>query len=40
MKRVCAWCAKDMGEITPEEPGIIHGICEKWMEKQVQEGRA
>ena len=29
MKRVCAWCGKDMGEKEPiEDSSITHGICE------------
>ena len=27
MKRVCAWCGRDMGEGGPGE-GVTHGICE------------
>jgi len=29
VKRICAWCLVDMGEIAPEQPGVTHGICEK-----------
>lgn len=29
MKRVCAWCGKDMGEIEPlDDDSITHGICD------------
>ncbi len=28
MKRICAWCDKDMGEKEGEERSITHGMCE------------
>ncbi len=32
MKRVCAWCGKDMGEEKPiENTEITHGICRECM---------
>jgi len=37
MKRICAWCRKEMGEVAPEQPGITHGICEECREKVLAE---
>lgn len=34
MKRICAWCQKDMGEIEPfEDKSITHGICPECKEQ-------
>lgn len=42
MKRVCAWCNRDMGE-KPDEGGdpraITHGICEDWLERLFEDRR-
>lgn len=28
MRRICAWCKKDMGETEPlDDPTVTHGIC-------------
>lgn len=36
MKRVCAWCQKDMGEVPPlEDTGTTHGICEDCFRKET-----
>lgn len=32
MKRICAWCGKDMGEKAPGQPGVSHGICKRCKE--------
>ena len=37
MKRICAWCLKDMGDIAPEQPGVTHGICEECKAKIMAE---
>ena len=34
MKRLCAWCGKELGEKPGGEPDdVTHGICKKCMEK-------
>ena len=33
IKRVCAWCKKDMGEIPGDEEGVTHGMCEECFKK-------
>ena len=34
MRRVCAWCKKDMGEKPPlEDKSITHGICPECLRK-------
>lgn len=38
MKKVCAWCKKDCGEVEPFEDGsITHGICNECREKSPEE---
>jgi len=39
MKRICAWCLRDMGEIAPEQPGVTHGICDKCKTKILAENK-
>jgi len=39
MKRVCAWCGKDMGEREPlEDKSITHGMCEDCYKKMTKGG--
>jgi len=33
MRRICAWCGKDMGE-TPGD-GLTHGICPECLAKEL-----
>lgn len=38
MKRVCAWCGKDMGRTEPlEDLSTTHGICESCRQKMANE---
>lgn len=34
MKKICAWCGKDMGDIPPyEDEGVTHTMCEECYKK-------
>lgn len=33
VKRICAWCQKEMGEIEAEGGEVTHGMCEKCAEE-------
>ena len=40
MKRVCAWCGKDMGEKEPlEDTSVTHTICEDCAKKLEEEAK-
>ena len=37
MKRICAWCRKDMGKSKDDEEGETHGICPECKKKLYKE---
>jgi hypothetical protein len=37
LKRVCAWCGKDMGTKPSAETGTTHGMCPDCLKKQMGE---
>lgn len=38
MKRICAWCGKDMGKVEPyEDKASTHGMCEACRQKMENE---
>lgn len=38
MKRICAWCGKDMGKVESiDDEGSTHGICETCRQKMENE---
>ncbi|MFC2001847.1 hypothetical protein ACFLUZ_05010 [Chloroflexota bacterium] len=40
MRKVCAWCGKDMGEIEGHgKTGTTHGICEECKKKELTKVR-
>lgn len=43
IRKVCAWCGVDMGEIDSKVEGVTHGMCERCHKKFMKEqsrGRA
>ncbi|MBA7524396.1 hypothetical protein ES705_16534 [subsurface metagenome] len=40
MKKVCAWCGKDMGEVEGKgQTGTTHGICKECKKKELAKAK-